>query len=101
VFTARYGLIPYIKQIRISLYGPRSSVRIATDYGLDGPGIETQWGRYFSPVQTGPGAHPASCTMEYCSTVFRCDSNYHQQYSYSDYMGEVKFYYSCLVIPCI
>ena len=41
-----------------------SSVGIATRYGLDGPGIESQWGARFSaPVQTGPGAHPASCTM--------------------------------------
>ena len=42
---------------------PGSSVSIAIDYGLDGPGIESQWGRDFPPVQTGPGAHPASCTM--------------------------------------
>jgi hypothetical protein len=29
-----------------------------------GPGIELRWGARFSaPVQTGPGAHPASCTM--------------------------------------
>ena len=35
-----------------------------TGYGLDGPGIESQWGARFSaPVQTGPGPHPASCTM--------------------------------------
>jgi hypothetical protein len=35
-----------------------------TGYGLDGPGIETRWGARFSaPVQTGPGAHPVSCTM--------------------------------------
>jgi hypothetical protein len=34
-----------------------------TDYGLDGPGIESRWGQDFLPVQTGPGAHPASCTM--------------------------------------
>ena len=41
-----------------------SVVGIATGYGLDGPGIESQWGpRFFAPVQTGPGAHPASCTM--------------------------------------
>jgi len=26
-------------------------------------GIESRWGRDFPPVQTGPGAHPASCTM--------------------------------------
>jgi hypothetical protein len=45
-------------------YGPGSSVGIATDYGLDGLGIESQWGaRFFAHVQTGPEAHPASCTM--------------------------------------
>jgi hypothetical protein len=44
--------------------GPGSSVGIATGYGLDGPGVEFRWGARFSaPVQTGPGAHPASCTM--------------------------------------
>jgi hypothetical protein len=33
-------------------------------YGLDSPGIESRWGaRFFAHVQTGPGAHPASCTM--------------------------------------
>jgi hypothetical protein len=42
---------------------PGSSVGIATDYGLDGPGIEFQWGRDFPPVQTGPGTHPSSSTM--------------------------------------
>ena len=26
-------------------------------------GIESRWGRDFPPVQTGPGAHSASCTM--------------------------------------
>jgi hypothetical protein len=37
---------------------------IATGYGLDGPGIESRWGARFSAsVQTGPGTHPASCTM--------------------------------------
>jgi hypothetical protein len=50
----------------LSLYlGCRdSSVGIAVRYGLDSPGIESQWGaRIAAPVQTGPGAHPASCTM--------------------------------------
>jgi hypothetical protein len=28
--------------------GPGSSVGIATDYGMDGPGIESRWGRDFS-----------------------------------------------------
>jgi len=44
--------------------GPGSSVGIATGYGLDGPGIESRWGaRFYAPVQTGSGAHPASCKM--------------------------------------
>jgi hypothetical protein len=49
------------------LRGPGSSVGIATDYGLDVPGIESRWGRDFShtsrpalgltqpPVQCVPG----------------------------------------------
>ena len=39
------------------------SVGIATPYGLDVPGIESRWGEIFRNVQTGHGAHPASCTM--------------------------------------
>jgi hypothetical protein len=39
-------------------------IYISIYYGLDGPGIESRWGaRISAPVQTGPGAHPASCTM--------------------------------------
>jgi len=45
-------------------WGRDSSVGIATRYGLDGPGIESQWGRDFPHrVKTGPGARPASYTM--------------------------------------
>jgi len=44
--------------------GPGNAVVISTAYGLDGPGIESRWGARFSaPVQTGPEAHTASCTM--------------------------------------
>jgi len=44
--------------------GHDSSVGIATRNGLDDPGIESRWGARFSaPVQTGPGAHSASCTL--------------------------------------
>jgi len=52
----------YIKLYYTS--GPGSVVGIATGYRLDGPGIESWWrARFPTPVQTGPGAHPASCTM--------------------------------------
>jgi hypothetical protein len=44
--------------------GPDSSLGIGTGYGLDGLGIESRWGaRFPTPVHTGPGAHPASCTI--------------------------------------
>ena len=43
--------------------GPGSSVGIATELGPGRSGIESRWGRDFPPVQTGPGAHPASCKM--------------------------------------
>jgi len=45
--------------------GPGNSVGIATGYRLDGPGIKSRWrSRLSAPVQTGPGAHPASCTVD-------------------------------------
>ena len=41
-----------------------SIVSTKTGYWLDGPGIKFRWGARFSVhVQTGPGAHPASCTI--------------------------------------
>ena len=43
--------------------GPGSSVGITTELRAGRSGIESWWGRDFSPVQTGPGTHPASCKM--------------------------------------
>ena len=52
------------KEIIIPYYikcGPGSSVGIATGYGLDGPGIESRWGRDFphlSRSALGPNEPP-------------------------------------------
>jgi len=43
--------------------GRDSSVGIATDYGLNGPDRIPVEARFSAPVQTGPAAHPASCTI--------------------------------------
>jgi len=44
--------------------GRDSAVGITLRYGLDGPVIESRCGARFSaPVQTDPGAKPASSTM--------------------------------------
>ena len=54
------------KSIYIYIYiygGPGSSVGIATELRAGRSGIESRSGRDFPPVQTGPGAHPASCKM--------------------------------------
>ena len=42
---------------------PCSSVGIVTELRTGWSGIESRWGREVSHVQTGPGAHPASCKM--------------------------------------
>jgi len=44
-------------------FGPGSSVGIATELRPGRSMIKSRWERDFSPVQTGLGAHPASCKM--------------------------------------
>jgi hypothetical protein len=48
---------PLIKANTCTDGGPGSSVGIANDYGLDGPGIESRWGRDF-PHLSRPGLGP-------------------------------------------
>jgi hypothetical protein len=60
--------MPHIPSFTVCNHmGWDSIANIVTDYGLDGPQIESRWGvggaRFFVPFQTGPGAHPSSCTM--------------------------------------
>jgi hypothetical protein len=59
--------LPLFSEEKLETGGPGSVVSIATAYGLDGPGIESQWGRDFPhlsrlalkptqpPVQWVPG----------------------------------------------
>ena len=49
--------------VHIETRGPGSSVGIATDYLLDGPGSNSGGDEVFPPFQTAPGAHPASYKM--------------------------------------
>ena len=49
----------------VSMGRPGSLVGIAIGYRLDGPGIESRWGRDFPPVQTGPGGPPSLLYNEY------------------------------------
>ena len=46
-----------IEETIANKYGPGSSVGIATGYGLDGPGIKSQWGRDF-PHLSRPALGP-------------------------------------------
>src|SRR5215510_7592664 len=57
-------------QKKLSVYslfhicGPSSSVGIATELRAGRSGDRISVGvRFFAHIQTGPGAHPASCTM--------------------------------------
>ena len=56
-------IITVFRHIQTCVHGQGSSVGITTDYGMDGPGSNPGGDEIFPPVQTGPGAHPASCKM--------------------------------------
>jgi hypothetical protein len=63
-FCAATSILTYYVANIYVIYSAFIVAGIATRYGLDGPGIESRWGTRFSaPVQTDPGAHPASYTM--------------------------------------
>jgi hypothetical protein len=49
------GLAVTRKIIILKSGGPGSSVGIATDYRLDGPGIKSRWGEIFCPSRPALG----------------------------------------------
>ena len=64
-------MLPYYHDMRNKIFhkctllsfGTGNIVGIATGYGLDDPGSNSGQARFSAPVQTGPGAHPASYMM--------------------------------------
>jgi hypothetical protein len=54
----------------ISLCGPGSSVGIVTGYGLDGPGIESWWGRDF-PHLSRPALGPTQPPVQWVPGLSR------------------------------
>jgi len=58
-----YGLYTF-------MFGPGSSVGIATDYGPDGPGIESLWGRDF-PHLSGPALGPTQLPVQWVPGLSR------------------------------
>ena len=60
------------KQHKCKLYsavGQDSSVGIATHYGLEGPGIESQWGRDFLHL-SGPALGPCQSPVQWVPVLF-------------------------------
>ena len=61
-FRKKISIYIYI-YVCVCVCGLGSSVGIPTELRAGRSGIDSRWGRDFPPVQTGPGAHPASCKM--------------------------------------
>ena len=58
-------LTKQLLRVSCTVWAGDSPVGLATFYGPDGPGVEFRWVRIFAPVQTGPGAYPAYCTVQW------------------------------------
>jgi hypothetical protein len=66
----KYGDTSLLSNITCHLCGPGSVVGIATAYGLDGPRIESRWGRDF-PHQSRPALRPTQPPVQWIPGLSR------------------------------
>jgi hypothetical protein len=65
-----YWCLRYFCSFIMSKLGRNSSVGIATGYGLDGPKIESRWGRDF-PYLSRPALGPTQTPVQWVPALFR------------------------------